>query len=1031
MRFLIAFTFLVSYSFTVWSQCPGEGVVCNATERQALFDFRNAMNGNSWSPSSYRWTDAAINAFPATTLWGVTITNGDVTSIKIEQDISAIGTLPTTIGNLTELQELTVNSYSQLPRNRVQGVFPTSLNNLKKLVTLSFSRNELTALPTLGNGPGIANSLVLLQNLNLSNYNTLTQLLPDNWQHLTALRQLSIDNVRINGVLPTWIGNFTQLNNLSCSACGITGLPSQFGSLTSLINFYAGANFITSLPSTFSQLTNLKILNLYSNGITASHLSAMVPILQGNTSLEDLSLANNNIGPALPSNFGSLTQLKYLYLNYNALTSSGNALTPLASLTNLIRLYLPNNLISDLPGSFPLINLTLLDLNFNSLPVIPASIDQLISIQFLYLSSNAITSIPNFLGNRTTLKYLYLGNNQISLIPTSFQTLVNLEILEMHNNQIQSIPPFFSGFNRISQLRINNNQITGSLPSFATWFSFREFYASNNQISGPFPAVHPSVLIGMRRLEIENNLFSSLPSFINASNPFFISLRVGNNRIPFGSIEHNLSGVSSHPFATFTYTTQNPLFGTAQTITLIEGVTGSLPMDELGGVQTRYQWQKYNGSAWVTFGALQTTAPLQFSVAASTHQGQYRCIATNSWIPTMTFTSPIITLVVMPPLCSTGVPAVSGSFKMDKLTGAIVFTRNDCPSPLSYACIYGPSLALPKVVASQATTFSDNWNYSGHYASNSTVPFPATANDFERGHRGKWRPSASYSLNTNVSTYDKTFNSGTYTYRPFDWFSPNTWKPVQWVKASQVTKYSPHGDPLEESNVLNIKSTVKFGYRDAVPYLTAQNAASDEVFFESFENEYSNDNFEDGYTFSGVPVTSTKHSGKFSMPLTTAAPVTLKQFPIRGSMQLKFWISIADWTHYNTLPSDLSIQVRNQAEVVVSNTPVTVVARTGSWVLCEALISSFGSGNTSFRPVITYSRAIGAWVDDVRLQPLGSEMTAYVYDKQNLKLLAVFDDQHFGLYYQYSAEGKLVRKLIETTQGVKTIQETQYNTKLR
>jgi YD repeat-containing protein len=54
-------------------------------------------------------------------------------------------------------------------------------------------------------------------------------------------------------------------------------------------------------------------------------------------------------------------------------------------------------------------------------------------------------------------------------------------------------------------------------------------------------------------------------------------------------------------------------------------------------------------------------------------------------------------------------------------------------------------------------------------------------------------------------------------------------------------------------------------------------------------------------------------------------------------------------------------------------------------------------------------------------------MTAYVYDPQTLRLVASFDDQHFGLYYQYNQEGKLVRKLVETEKGMKTITETQYH----
>jgi len=54
-----------------------------------------------------------------------------------------------------------------------------------------------------------------------------------------------------------------------------------------------------------------------------------------------------------------------------------------------------------------------------------------------------------------------------------------------------------------------------------------------------------------------------------------------------------------------------------------------------------------------------------------------------------------------------------------------------------------------------------------------------------------------------------------------------------------------------------------------------------------------------------------------------------------------------------------------------------------------------------------------------------------VYDPRNFRLLASFDDQHFGMYYQYNAEGKLVRKLVETERGMRTVQETQYNTPLQ
>lgn len=55
-------------------------------------------------------------------------------------------------------------------------------------------------------------------------------------------------------------------------------------------------------------------------------------------------------------------------------------------------------------------------------------------------------------------------------------------------------------------------------------------------------------------------------------------------------------------------------------------------------------------------------------------------------------------------------------------------------------------------------------------------------------------------------------------------------------------------------------------------------------------------------------------------------------------------------------------------------------------------------------------------------------MVCYVYDAATLRPITEFDDQHFGKYFQYNSEGKLVRKLRETERGMKTVAETQYHT---
>ena len=67
------------------------------------------------------------------------------------------------------------------------------------------------------------------------------------------------------------------------------------------------------------------------------------------------------------------------------------------------------------------------------------------------------------------------------------------------------------------------------------------------------------------------------------------------------------------------------------------------------------------------------------------------------------------------------------------------------------------------------------------------------------------------------------------------------------------------------------------------------------------------------------------------------------------------------------------------------------------------------------------------YIDDLRFQPRESQVTCYVYNPDNFRLLTEFGDQHFGVYYQYDLEGKLVRQMIETERGMKTLKETQYN----
>lgn len=69
-----------------------------------------------------------------------------------------------------------------------------------------------------------------------------------------------------------------------------------------------------------------------------------------------------------------------------------------------------------------------------------------------------------------------------------------------------------------------------------------------------------------------------------------------------------------------------------------------------------------------------------------------------------------------------------------------------------------------------------------------------------------------------------------------------------------------------------------------------------------------------------------------------------------------------------------------------------------------------------------------AYFDDVRVSPFNSAMKTYVYDQQNMRLVAEMDERNFATFYQYDDEGRMVAVKKETTRGIKTIQAVQQNT---
>ncbi|MEO6302812.1 MAG: hypothetical protein ABIP51_06545, partial [Bacteroidia bacterium] len=345
---------------------------------------------------------------------------------------------------------------------------------------------------------------------------------------------------------------------------------------------------------------------------------------------------------------------------------------------------------------------------------------------------------------------------------------------------------------------------------------------------------------------------------------------------------------------------------------------------------------------------------------------------------------------------------------------------------------------LTNVVSSSATTYTNNWFANTNtvlattYTALATNSIAAIANQF-------FYPFRTYAYRDNVTNAnlagERIYEGGltNTNFKFFDWLGQQQVSPPpipnEWYSDSKITKYCPFGYPIEEEDVLGIKSAAKFGYNDVLPVSVSQNAAFNEIKFTDFEYGSTTD------------VSSTvAHTGRASLKFYPNQNYNfVSGYPLSSDMITKRGLSIKLW-----LKSSLSSNIASanyglknpnpQLKAVIGgqNFSMEPLAQTGDWTLYSVEIKNFYSltaGNKNVTLSYNFQNGEDAFIDDFRIQPLDASMNCSVYNADN-KLAAQFDDQHFAVMYEYNNKGQLTRKSIETTRGKKTLQEQQYNTPL-
>ncbi|MNK00317.1 hypothetical protein D3C87_181000 [compost metagenome] len=195
------------------------------------------------------------------------------------------------------------------------------------------------------------------------------------------------------------------------------------------------------------------------------------------------------------------------------------------------------------------------------------------------------------------------------------------------------------------------------------------------------------------------------------------------------------------------------------------------------------------------------------------------------------------------------------------------------------------------VINAGAIEFGQDWKtYCNCFGASITNPYVL-------GTKGSWRAIQSYTYltdriqtthdgNTNIRK-DGVFNA----YSPFYKLTNNTWEKngQNWTYVSEVTQFSPNGMTLETRDALGRYSSNQFGFNNNLTTAIATNSKAQQMSAGSFEDlGYTNcmdQNFFSQARINGgglgtIPAssisTTQSHTGKTSIKVTTAAPVSFQ-----------------------------------------------------------------------------------------------------------------------------------------------------------
>lgn len=296
---------------------------------------------------------------------------------------------------------------------------------------------------------------------------------------------------------------------------------------------------------------------------------------------------------------------------------------------------------------------------------------------------------------------------------------------------------------------------------------------------------------------------------------------------------------------------------------------------------------------------------------------------------------------------------------------------------------------------------------------------------------------------------------------------------VDWITTQRITKYNWLGEELENYDPGIGYNSAVFGYNQQLPMCVAKNARHGQVLFDGFEDyallqpvpdkfgsymplyyapfqQYTTGTntlgsfYKTGTLTSSSPAFSISkekahtgnycikvNSGNIALPLNGTGTGMADGYSFKMEGNHKYVASV--WLRPVTDPGNVVLQGYSPSVAIsldtMANGTLTAAELVKSMEAKSNIIDGWQQYEVTFDAPAEYKYfklrlGSGYYYDDLRIFPFESNSKGFVYHPVTRKLMATLDENNYATFFEYDAEGNLVRTKKETEKGILTVSES-------